>query len=97
MSTLDGDKLIDQCKQHILAAMRTLPECSPDGPGVRARALEKEAGLALRLARAGRLAYLVTSHGARIGRQGRGVAHREAGDTAFSSYAVHLALREEIG
>ncbi len=49
MSTLDGDKLVDQCKEHVPAAMRTLPECSPDGPGVRSRALEKEAGLALRL------------------------------------------------
>jgi hypothetical protein len=50
MSTPDGEKLLDQCKQHILAAMRNLPECAPDGPGLQSKDIEKAAGLALRLA-----------------------------------------------
>jgi hypothetical protein len=29
MSAADGEKLIEQCQEHILATMRGLPECAP--------------------------------------------------------------------
>ena len=49
MSVLDGEKLIKECKEHVLATMRKLPQCASNGPGVRSKDLEKEAGLALHL------------------------------------------------
>lgn len=49
MGTVDGEKLIEQCKEHVLATMRGLPECAPDGPGTRSKEIEKRAGFALKL------------------------------------------------
>jgi hypothetical protein len=51
MPSTDGEKLIQQCQQHILATMRTLPECAPDGPGLRNKDIETASGLALHLRR----------------------------------------------
>jgi hypothetical protein len=49
MSAVDGERLIERCKQHVLATMRALPECAPDCPGLRSKELERQAGLALGL------------------------------------------------
>jgi hypothetical protein len=49
MGTLDGEKLIEQCKGHLLATMRDLPDCGPGGPGVQSKELEKRAGFGLKL------------------------------------------------
>lgn len=51
MSTVEGEKLVEQCKEHILATMRGLPECAPDGPGLRNKDIETAAGFALGLPR----------------------------------------------
>ena len=51
MAATDGEKLIQQCQQHILATMRTLPECAQDGPGLRNKDIETAAGFALHLRR----------------------------------------------
>lgn len=46
---IEGEKLVERCKQHVLATMRVLPECAPDASGLRSKDIEKEAGLALHL------------------------------------------------
>ncbi len=45
-----GQELIDQCKKHVLEAMRAFPECRPQtGTGLGNRAIEDAAGFALEL------------------------------------------------
>jgi hypothetical protein len=44
-----GMKLVSECKQHLLAVMSGIPECSPDGPGARNADIELAAGLRLDL------------------------------------------------
>jgi hypothetical protein len=51
MNPTEGERLIEQLKEHVLAVMRTQPECSPDGPGLRNKDIETAAGLALSLPR----------------------------------------------
>lgn len=51
MSTARGQELIEQCKEHLLATLRTLPECAPEGPGLRNKDIETAAGFALSLPR----------------------------------------------
>lgn len=36
-----GQKLIEQCKQHILDVMRSTPQCAPTGDGLGNREIEK--------------------------------------------------------
>jgi hypothetical protein len=47
--SIEGEKLIGECKQHVLATMVRLPGCGPNGPGLRSKDIEREAGLALNL------------------------------------------------
>ncbi len=51
MNEIEGEKIIEKCKEHVLATMRMLPECSPDGPGWRNKDIETAAGFALGLPR----------------------------------------------
>ncbi len=44
-----GSELIDQLKDHVLATMRSLPECGPGGEGARRSEIEKLADLDLDL------------------------------------------------
>ena len=44
-----GGKLVAECKQHLLAVMSGIPECSPDGSGARNADIELAAGLGLDL------------------------------------------------
>ena len=46
-----GEKLIEQCQQHILVPRRSLPECAPDGTGLRNKDIETASGFALHLRR----------------------------------------------
>ncbi|HXH48093.1 MAG TPA: hypothetical protein VNM47_01855 [Terriglobia bacterium] len=49
--TTHGEELIDRCKQHVIATMRTLAECVPDGPGLKNKDIETACGFALDLRR----------------------------------------------
>lgn len=44
-----GQSLVDLCKRHLIETMETLPECSPDGPGLGQKAIEQAAGFELNL------------------------------------------------
>ncbi len=46
-----GEELIDRCKEHLIATLRTLPECAPNGPGLRNKDIETACGFALGLPR----------------------------------------------
>jgi hypothetical protein len=47
-----GQALVETCKEHLLATLRTLPECAADGPGLGNKEIEEAAGFALHLERA---------------------------------------------
>ena len=49
MRDQEGRKLIAECKQHILAVMRSIPACSPDAGGARNSDVEEAAGFSLDL------------------------------------------------
>jgi len=49
MSKSSGEDLVATLKMHVLAAMRDLPECAPDGKGARNADIERRTGLALPL------------------------------------------------
>ena len=53
MSNLQGEKLTEQCKERVLATLHALPECAPDGPGLRNKDIETACGFALNLPRHG--------------------------------------------
>jgi hypothetical protein len=44
-----GSELIDQLKDHVLATMRSLPECGPGGEGARGSEIEKLADIDLKV------------------------------------------------
>ena len=46
-----GRELIDQLKDHVLATMRSLPECAPGGEGARRSEIEKLADIDLKVSR----------------------------------------------
>ena len=46
---LEGERLIEECKHHLVRAMRTLPECQPGGRGAGSSEIEMAAGFALAL------------------------------------------------
>ena len=39
-----GEELIERCKQHIIQTLQNLPECAPDGPGLRNKDIETACG-----------------------------------------------------
>lgn len=47
MSTVEGEKLIEQCEEHLLATMRGLPECAPDAAAPTARHSERQRRICL--------------------------------------------------
>lgn len=49
MKKTQGNRLLEKCKRYVLATMRKLPGCSPRGPGLRSREIEKAACLSLHL------------------------------------------------
>ncbi|MGH9437384.1 MAG: hypothetical protein ACRD22_05670 [Terriglobia bacterium] len=49
MSRSTGEKLLGDCKEHVIAIMRTLPPCQPGGDGLTNMQVEKAAGLGLNL------------------------------------------------
>ena len=49
MSEQHGRRLIQECKEHLLGVMGSIPECTPDGSGVTNAELENAAGFALSL------------------------------------------------
>ena len=49
--TDEGHRLLEACKQHILGAMRTLPDCQPGGRGAGSYEIERAAGFELELQR----------------------------------------------
>jgi hypothetical protein len=84
----EGEKLIGQCKEHVLATMSSLPGCAPNGSGLRSKYIEKEAGLALNLPEQdGWLTWsilmsLVSDGKAQVRRTGkRGIRHFRLGHT----------------
>ena len=48
---IHGEELIERCKEHVIATLRTLPECAPTGPGLRNKDIETACGFALGLPR----------------------------------------------
>lgn len=49
--TSEGEELIARCKRHVIETMQTLPECAPNGPGLRNKDIETACGFALGLPR----------------------------------------------
>jgi len=47
----DGEQLLHACKSHLVRAMRTLPDCQPDGRGAGSKEIERAAGFDLGLQR----------------------------------------------
>ena len=49
--TREGERLVEECKLHILRAMWALPDCQPDGPGAGSQEIERATGFGLALRR----------------------------------------------
>lgn len=47
----DGKQLLERCKNHLIGAMRSLPDCQPYSRGAGAKEIEKAAGFELHLER----------------------------------------------
>jgi hypothetical protein len=45
----NGRVLIEQLRTHVLAVLRTIPECRPEGPGLGNAEIERRSGLDLHL------------------------------------------------
>ena len=48
---VEGEKLIENSKQHLVKTMRTLPDCQPGAHGAGSYEIERAAGFALALGR----------------------------------------------
>ncbi len=47
----EGERLIEDCKQHLVKTMRTLPDCQPGERGAGSFEIERAAGFGLALRR----------------------------------------------
>jgi hypothetical protein len=96
MST-EGEKLIVRCKQHILATVRGLPECAPDGAGLRSKGSREGGGPRLESVRAGWLANLVNSYVAGVRWQGSSLAKRGAWNAPLPPQPFNLVVTTRVG
>jgi len=79
-----GEELIERCKQHVIATLRTLPECAPTGT----RAQKQEHQNRLRPYAPGRLVHMVIADASPAGQENS--VHHPRQKTWHSAFSINL-------